>query len=55
MKIDMRWQRIKLKFPGIFLPGTLRGNAVEFIVIKCDHTGVPSEETAYNMRSAGDL
>ena len=34
MKIDMRWQRIKFKFPEIFLLGTMRGNAIEFIAIK---------------------
>ena len=34
LKIDMRWQRIRVKFPEIFLPGTLRGNAVEFVAIK---------------------
>ena len=41
MKIDM-WQRIKFEFPEIFLPGILK------------HTGVPSEETTYNVVSAGD-
>ena len=55
MKIDMRWQRIEFKFPEIFLPDTLRGNVVEFIAIKYKHVGVPSEETAYNVRPAGDL
>ena len=34
MKIDMREQRIRFKFPEIFLLGTLRGNAVEFVPIK---------------------